>query len=317
MFLQFSIKALILWRPSCWIGIFMSPRTKDRLPNGNFEQKSLMGATGPKTFQNGGSDKWYKCIWDVWRYFRWFQLDAVKVTFQGIKGAGLLESILPEPEATRTSTEETSTCLVCLVFQPFGHLKKHLVSRPCFCICKHSPTPIQLSFTSFEQWLSALIWPDHLMFKKCQEKSLEIQLRFNGFVTSMPGHMNSLRWCTCPWYIHQLALEFYSAWWPGRSTQSLWWRAEGAAYVKGEEKNGKDWQGVKREIDRCQMLGCLSLFPFHWKTPPRKFAVLLSVNGGGTGFIMTSSRWGFHVIRTVHDVHLLQSLAVIHLDPYG
>ena len=166
-----------------------------------------MGATGPKTFQNReeGSDKWYKCIWDVWRYFRWFQLDAVKVTFQGIKGAGLLESILPgQPEATRTSTEETSTCLVCLVFQPFGHLKKPSVSRPGFCICKHAPTPIQLSFTSFEQWLSALILPDHLMFKMPGKKSGN-PASLQG--SSMPGHVDSLRWCTCPWYIHQLALE--------------------------------------------------------------------------------------------------------------
>lgn len=154
------------------------------------------------------------------------------------------------------------------------------------CTCKHTPTPIQLSLTSFERI-----------------------------------HVDSLRWCTCPWYIHQLALESTSSTslpffivHSGRVVpQSLWWRAEGAAYVKGGEKIDL----VLREIDRCQMLGCLSLFPFHWKTSPRKFAAILSVNGGGTGFIMTSSRWGFHAICTVHDFHLLQSFAFIHLDPYG
>ena len=185
----------------------MSPRTKDRLPNGNFEQKSLMGAAGPKTFQNGeeGSDKWYKSIWDVWRFFWWFQVDAVKVTFQGIKGAGLLESILPGQP--RTSTEETSTCLVCFVFRVsafwapketfsfqtwFLHMQTHSNSHTAF-VYKFWTVVV-----SFDLAGSSFKMPGK---KSGNPASLQ------GFVTSMPGHVDSLRWCTCPWYIHQLALE--------------------------------------------------------------------------------------------------------------
>ncbi len=112
--------------------------------------------------------------------------------------------------------------------------------------------------------------------------------------------------CPCDWHGnvsgHILHCPFYS----GRVVphRVVWTKSWPGCCLKG----GKEIDGLR---EKRQMLGCLSLFPFHWKNLPRKFAIILSVNGGGTGFIMTSSRWECPVIRTVHDVNLLQSFEFI------